>query len=45
MQVPEVPKGMTYFEFVADRIDAAIIVQPSRCGWGMTASLVVLGPI
>lgn len=45
MQVPEAPKGMTYFEFIADRIDAAKNVQPSRCGWGMMASLAILGPI
>jgi hypothetical protein len=45
MQVPQVPKGMTYFEFIADRIDAAKTVQPSRCGWGMMLSLAVLGPI
>lgn len=45
MQVAEAPKGMTYFEFIADRIDAAKTVQPSRCGWGMMASLAVLGPI
>ena len=45
MQVPQAPKGMTYFEFIADRIDAAKTVQPSRCGWGMMLSLAVLGPI
>ena len=45
MQVPEAPKGMTYFEFVADRIDAAKTVEPSRCGWGMMLSLATLGPI
>jgi hypothetical protein len=45
MQVPQAPKGMTFFEFIADRIDAAKTVQPSRCGWGMMASLAVLGPI
>ena len=45
MQVPEAPKGMTYFEFMADRIDAAKTIQPSRCGWGMMASLAILGPI
>jgi hypothetical protein len=45
MLVPQAPKGMTYFEFMADRIDAAKTVQPSRCGWGMMASLAVLGPI
>ena len=45
MQVPEAPEGMTYFEFVADRIDAAKMVEPSRCGWGMMLSLAALGPI
>ena len=45
MQVPEAPQGMTYFEFVADRIDAAKTVEPSRCGWGMMLSLAVLGPV
>jgi len=44
MQVPEAPKGMTFFEFVADRIDAAKTVEPSRCGWGMMLSLATLGP-
>jgi len=28
MQVPQAPKGMTYFDFVADRIDAAKTVEP-----------------
>jgi hypothetical protein len=45
MQVPEAPRGMTYFEFIADRIDAAKTVEPSRCGWGMMLSLATLGPI
>jgi len=45
MQVPEAPKGITYFEFVADRIDAAKTVELSRCGWGMMLSLATLGPI
>jgi len=45
MQVPQDPKGMTYFDFIADRIDAAKTVEPSRCGWGMMLSLVALGPI
>ena len=45
MQVPQSPKGMTYFEFMSDRMDAAKTVKPSRCGWGMFASLAVLGPI
>jgi len=45
MNVPQAPKGMTYFEFIADRIDAAKTVEPSRCGWGMILSLAVLGPV
>ena len=45
MQVDRAPEGMTYFEFIADRIDAAKTVQPSRCGWGMMFSLATLGPI
>ncbi len=36
---------MTYFKFVADRIDATKTIQPSRCGWWMIASLAVFGPI
>jgi hypothetical protein len=45
MQVPQAPKGMTYFQFMSDRMDAAKTVEPSRCGWGMMLSLAVLGPI
>ena len=45
MQVSQAPKGMTYFEFIAVRIDAAKTVEPSRCGWGMMLSLAVLGPV
>lgn len=45
MQVPEAPDGMTYFEFMAERIDTAKTIEPSRCGWGMILSLTVLGPI
>lgn len=45
MAVPEAPEGMTYFEFMRDRIDAAKTVEPSRCGWGMMLSLATLGPI
>jgi hypothetical protein len=45
MQVSQTPRGMTYFEFITDRIDAAKTVQPSRCGWGVMLSLVILGPI
>ncbi len=45
MAVPEAPKGMTYSEFFQDRIEAAKVVQPSRCGWGMFLALGVFGPI
>lgn len=45
MTVSGAPKGMTYIEFIQDRLDAAKSVKPSRCGWGMMASLATLGPI
>lgn len=45
MTVPDAPEGMTYVEFIKDRIAAAKIVEPSRCGWGMMLSLATLGPI
>ncbi|GAP13191.1 hypothetical protein LARV_00942 [Longilinea arvoryzae] len=45
MQVSQTPSGMTYWQFIADRIDAAKEVKPSRCGWGMFLSLVALGPL
>lgn len=45
MHVQVVPKGITYFEFMADRVDAAKVVKPSQCGWGMFLTLAVLGPM
>jgi len=45
MMVIGVPEGMTYVEFIRDRLDAAKTVEPSRCGWGMILSLATLGPI
>jgi hypothetical protein len=45
MSISQIPKGMTYWEFLSDRLDAARTVQPSSCGWGMFLSLGVLGPI
>jgi len=45
MSVQGIPEGMTYVEFMQDRIDAAKTVEPSRCGWGMILSLATLGPI
>lgn len=45
MQVSQVPAGMTYWQFMGDRIEAAKEVKPSRCGWGMFLSLAALGPL
>ena len=45
MALTEAPIGMTYVEFIQDRLDAAKTVQPSQCGWGMMLSLAALGPI
>ena len=45
MSVTGAPEGMTYVEFMQDRIEAAKTVEPSRCGWGMMLSLATLGPI
>ena len=33
MNVSGAPAGMTYFEFMKDRVNAAKEVEPSRCGW------------
>ncbi len=44
MSVKAAPKGMTYFEFMADRVAAAKAVRPSQCGWGMFLTLAALGP-
>ena len=45
MLVQAAPDGMTYFEFMADRFEAAKVVKPSRCGCGMMLSLAALGPV
>jgi hypothetical protein len=45
MSIQQAPKGMTYFEFIQDRVEAAKVVKPARCGWGMFLSLATLGPI
>ena len=45
MMVAGAPKGMTYVEFIQDRLNAAQTGKPSRCGWGMMLSLAALGPI
>ena len=33
MSVLQVLEGMTYSEFLSDRLDAAKTAQPSCCGW------------
>jgi hypothetical protein len=45
MSVAEAPEGMTYFEFIQDRVDAAREVKPQRCGWGLMLVLGTFGPI
>ncbi len=45
MAVPGAPSGMTYVEFIKDRVDAAKTVKPTQCGWGMIVSLAAFGPI
>jgi len=45
MTVTEAPADMTYVEFIQGRLDAARMVKPSQCGWGMILSLAALGPI
>lgn len=45
MAVAGAPEGMTYAEFMLDRLDAAKTVKPSQCGWGMMLSLAAIGPI
>lgn len=35
MKISQVPVGMTYWQFMQDRLDAAEGVKPARCGYGM----------
>ena len=44
MTVAGAPKGMTYAEFIQDRLDASKTVKPSQCGWGMMLTLAAIGP-
>ena len=44
MSIAQAPKGMTYFEYIQDRADAAKELKPARCGVGMFASLAILAP-
>ncbi|NMC85859.1 MAG: hypothetical protein GYA58_11290 [Anaerolineaceae bacterium] len=45
MQVTQVPAGMTYWQFMSDRLDAAQEVEPKRCGVGRLVTFGVLGPV
>lgn len=45
MQVAQVPAGMTYWQFVADRLDAAQEVEPKQCGVGRLITFGILAPV
>jgi len=44
MRIRQVPAGMTYREFIQDRLAAAKEVQPQRCGVGRLVTYVALAP-
>lgn len=44
MDLPQAPKGITYFEFIQDRIDAAHEIQPARCGVGKMTFFILVTP-
>ncbi len=44
MDLPQTPKGMTYFEFIQDRMDAAHEIQPARCGVGKMTFFALVTP-
>jgi hypothetical protein len=39
MSAADAPKGMTFVDFIQDRLDVAKTVKPSRCGWGWEQSI------
>jgi hypothetical protein len=45
MGVSQVPSGITYWQFIADRLDAAGEVVPERCGVGRLVTFAVLAPV
>jgi len=45
MRISQVPAGMTYQEFILDRLDAAKEVQPQRCGVGRLVTFAALAPV
>lgn len=44
MSLSTVPAGMTYWQFMEDRVEAAREIQPVRCGYGMFSFLILVGP-
>ena len=44
MSLPQVPAGISYWQFMRDRLEAANEVKPARCGIGMFSFLVLVGP-
>lgn len=44
MSINQIPAGMTYWEFIQDRLDAAKEVQPARCGTGKLTFFAVVTP-
>src|SRR5450759_1205929 len=44
MTVAGAPKGMTYVQFIQDRLEATRTVQPARCGWGLFIRWIMPGP-
>ncbi len=45
MHISQVPAGMTYWEFLSDRLDAAREVEPARCGVGRLVTFAFLAPV
>lgn len=44
MKIPRVPKGMTYLQFMQDRIYATKVIRPPSCGYGMLGFYVLTVP-
>lgn len=44
MTIPQAPAGMTYWEFMQDRIEAAKEVEPARCGTGKFIFFAIMTP-
>lgn len=44
MSISQAPAGITYWEFIQDRLDAAKEVEPARCGTGKLVFFIVVTP-